>query len=50
MSEPQIRTVRIAVIPSDGIGQEVVPEGLGVLHRLAAASDNAVTFAYDQFP
>ncbi len=26
---------RIAVIPGDGIGQEVVPEGLRVLDRLA---------------
>src|ERR671919_1039115 len=29
------RTFRIAVIPGDGIGQEVVPEGIRVLDRLA---------------
>jgi len=27
---------RIAVIPGDGIGQEVVPEGLRVLNQVAA--------------
>ena len=34
----EARTWRIAVIPGDGIGQEVVPEGLRVLDRLAAQS------------
>jgi len=32
------RKFRIAVIPGDGIGNEVVPEGLRVLDRLAATS------------
>ncbi len=33
MSESQNRTYKIAVIAGDGIGKEVVPEGLKVLHR-----------------
>ena len=48
MTEP--RTYRIAVIPGDGIGQEVVPEGLRVLDRLAATSAGRVAFAYESFP
>jgi tartrate dehydrogenase/decarboxylase/D-malate dehydrogenase len=36
-------THRIAVIPGDGIGQEVVPEGLRVLNAVA-------TFEYEHFP
>ena len=36
---PPAKQFRIAVIPGDGIGQEVVPEGLRVLDRLAATSD-----------
>ena len=35
---------RIAVIPGDGIGQEVVPEGIKVLERLAETSGG-----HDQF-
>ena len=37
------RTFRIAVIPGDGIGQEVVPEGIRVLDRLGS-------FQYEHFP
>ena len=33
------RTVRLAVIPGDGIGPEVVAEGLKVLHAIAASDD-----------
>jgi tartrate dehydrogenase/decarboxylase/D-malate dehydrogenase len=40
-------THRIAVIPGDGIGKEVVPEGLRVLD--AAARKFGIGFAYDQF-
>jgi tartrate dehydrogenase/decarboxylase/D-malate dehydrogenase len=40
-------THRIAVIPGDGIGKEVVPEGLRVLD--AAARRFGIGFAYDQF-
>ena len=36
---------RIAVIPGDGIGQEVVPEGLRVLDAVGGAS-----FEYEHFP
>src|SRR6266478_8666488 len=39
---------RIAVIPGDGIGKEVVPEGLRVLD--AVASRDGIHFAYDHFP
>ena len=41
------RTHRIAVIPGDGIGTEVVPEGLRVLDAAAAAFD--LTLDYQQF-
>ncbi len=44
------RTFRIAVIPGDGIGQEVVPAGLAVLDRLAALSQGSLAFAYESFP
>lgn len=40
-------THRIAVIPGDGIGTEVVPEGLKVLDAAAAAFDLAL--AYEHF-
>ena len=40
-------TQRIAVIPGDGIGKEVVPEGLRVLD--AAARKFGVDLAYDHF-
>src|SRR5881396_259329 len=39
---------RIAVIPGDGIGNEVVPEGIRVLD--AAASKYGIEFRWDQFP
>ena len=44
------RTYRIAVIPGDGIGQEVVPEGLKVLDQLATTSAGRFAFAYETFP
>ena len=44
------RVFRIAVIPGDGIGREVVPEGLRVLDRLAAGSGGRLGFAYESFP
>ena len=40
-------THRIAVIPGDGIGKEVVPEGLRVLDAVARKFD--IGFAYDHF-
>ena len=39
---------RIAVIPGDGIGKEVMPEGLRVLE--AAGSRFELTCAWSQFP
>ncbi|MGH2558460.1 MAG: tartrate dehydrogenase [Thermomicrobiales bacterium] len=44
------RHLRIAVIPGDGIGTEVVPEGLRVMERLAAESGGALGFSFDSFP
>src|ERR1700682_4402334 len=44
------RKFRIAVIPGDGIGNEVVPEGLRVLDRLAATSGGTLAFEYESFP
>jgi tartrate dehydrogenase/decarboxylase / D-malate dehydrogenase len=44
------RTFRIAVIPGDGIGKEVVPEGLRVLDRLAERSGGALAFETESFP
>jgi tartrate dehydrogenase/decarboxylase/D-malate dehydrogenase len=44
------RVIRIAVIPGDGIGGEVIPEGLRVLDRLAEQSGGAFRFAYETFP
>jgi tartrate dehydrogenase/decarboxylase/D-malate dehydrogenase len=41
---------RIAVIPGDGIGQEVVPEGIRVLERVAAGSNGRFRFEYEHFP
>lgn len=38
---------RIAVIPGDGIGQEVMPEGLRVLR--AASSRHGISMVYDEF-
>lgn len=40
-------TYRIAVIPGDGIGKEVIPEGLRVLEAVADRFDCA--FAFDHF-
>lgn len=45
-----MRSYRIAVVPGDGIGQEVVPEGIRVLDHLAAASQGAFGFEYESFP
>jgi tartrate dehydrogenase/decarboxylase / D-malate dehydrogenase len=45
-----LRSYRIAVVPGDGVGQEVVPEGIRVLDHLAAASQGAFGFEYESFP
>ncbi len=39
---------RIAVIPGDGIGKEVVPEGIRVLEAVGQRHD--ITFKWDTFP
>jgi tartrate dehydrogenase/decarboxylase/D-malate dehydrogenase len=41
---------RIAVIPGDGIGNEVVPEGIKVLQRIAETSGGQISFAFESFP
>lgn len=43
-----MREFRIAVIPGDGIGKEVVPEGIRVLE--AAAAKYGLRFRWDEFP
>ena len=43
-----MKTHRIAVIPGDGIGKEVVPEGLRVLE--AAGRKFGVAFKWDHYP
>jgi tartrate dehydrogenase/decarboxylase/D-malate dehydrogenase len=43
-------TYRIAVIPGDGIGTEVVPEGLRVLERVAERSNGTIAFETESFP
>jgi tartrate dehydrogenase/decarboxylase/D-malate dehydrogenase len=50
MSQAAASELRIAVIPGDGIGQEVVPEGIRVLDRLAERSGGRFSFAYEEFP
>jgi tartrate dehydrogenase/decarboxylase / D-malate dehydrogenase len=42
-----VRTYKIAAIPGDGIGREVVSAGLDVLHACAARDG---TFALDVTP
>ena len=44
-----MRTVRLAVIPGDGIGTEVVPEGLKVLDRVAELRGD-LTWEIESFP
>jgi len=43
-----MKTYRIAVIPGDGIGKEVVPEGMRVLEAAARKFD--IAFTWDEFP
>src|SRR5579863_139829 len=46
--ENYMRRYRIAVIPGDGIGKEVIPAGLEVL-KAVAARDGGIEFAFDSF-
>jgi tartrate dehydrogenase/decarboxylase / D-malate dehydrogenase len=43
-----MKTYRLAVIPGDGIGTEVMREGLRVLERISAA-DGSFSFRYDHY-
>jgi tartrate dehydrogenase/decarboxylase/D-malate dehydrogenase len=43
-----MKTYRIAVIPGDGIGKEVVPEGMRVLEAAGRKFD--IAFKWDEFP
>ena len=43
-----MKTYRIATIPGDGIGKEVVPAGQQVLQALAAA-DGGFAFEFESF-
>ena len=45
-----MRRYRIAVIPGDGIGNEVVPEAIRVLEALAATSIEDFAFDFEHFP
>ena len=44
-----MKTYKIALVPGDGIGKEVVPAGRQVLEALAAA-DNTFAFEFESFP
>src|SRR5918993_809000 len=44
------RVCDIAVIPGDGIGVEVIPEGLRVLERLAGQREGRPRFRFEIFP
>jgi tartrate dehydrogenase/decarboxylase/D-malate dehydrogenase len=46
--EDSMRDLKIAVIPGDGIGKEVVPEGIRVLEAAGAKHD--LRFHWDTFP
>lgn len=45
----QMQTYRIAVIPGDGVGPEVISEGVRVLERISAL-DSSIAFRLTQFP
>lgn len=45
-----MKQFRIAVIPGDGIGNEVVPEGIKVLEHLAQLSGGQFGFQFEWFP
>ncbi|WP_030993757.1 tartrate dehydrogenase [Streptomyces sp. NRRL WC-3744] len=46
----ETRTFRIAAIPADGVGKEVVTAGRAVLDALAEDSHGAFTFDWREFP
>lgn len=44
------RVFKIAAVPGDGVGREVVAAGRAVLDALAAVPDSAFTFDWTEFP
>ncbi len=44
-----MKSFRIAVIPGDGIGKEVVPEGVRVLEKAASRFELALAFDHFDF-
>ena len=44
-----MKTYHIAVIPGDGIGNEVIPESIKALAAVAETQDN-LNFEFDYFP
>jgi tartrate dehydrogenase/decarboxylase/D-malate dehydrogenase len=44
------RKFKIAIIPGDGIGNEVIQEGQRVLEHIAELSAGKLTFEFDSFP
>jgi tartrate dehydrogenase/decarboxylase / D-malate dehydrogenase len=51
MSVPSAtRTFKIAVVPGDGVGREVVAAGRAVLDALAALPDSTFAFNWTEFP
>ncbi len=44
-----MKTYRIATIPGDGIGKEVIPAGRQVMEALAAASGDRLAFEFEDF-
>src|SRR5712671_6303366 len=45
---PTMRRYRIAVIPGDGIGKEVIPAGIEVL-KAVAERESSIEWSFDQF-
>ncbi len=41
---------KIAAIPGDGVGKEVVAEGIRVLDYIAESSNGKFEFEYEHFP
>ena len=46
----QAQTFKIAKIPADGVGREVVEAGQRVLNCVAAQSGGTLAFAWEDFP
>ncbi|GAA4617418.1 tartrate dehydrogenase [Saccharopolyspora hirsuta] len=49
-AQPTTRTFKIAAVPADGVGTEVVAAGRAVLDALAAGSGGAFAFDWTEFP